>query len=149
MFFKKKGGNPYRDVKDAMEEPTDYDEEIEKPVRSEIRTEVSAPLFVKIDKYRDIIGEIQELKSFVSNLKQTFTILHEIESIRSDTLKIMRASLQRLEKSVLEVDAELVRPKGISLETVQGKEEIVHIEGSLTDLQKQLNELKRELQDIR
>ncbi|MBI2172842.1 MAG: hypothetical protein HYT73_01370 [Candidatus Aenigmarchaeota archaeon] len=147
MLFKRREKDDYSEIKDAIEEPTSYKEYDEEPLME--KPVISAPLFVKIDKYRDVISGIQEMKLFISNIKQVFGVLHETESIRSDALKVMRASIQRLEKSVLEIDSELVRPKGIDLEDLQGKEEIGHIENSLTDLQKQLGDLKRELQDMR
>jgi len=149
MLFKRREKDDYTDVKDAMEEepPKDYKEYDEEPLFT--KRDVSAPLFVKIDKYKNVISEIQEMKMFVSNIKQVFNVLHESENVRSDALKIMRAAIQRLEKNVLEIDNELGRPRGINLEDVQGKDEIEHIEGSLTDLQKQLGDLKRELQGMR
>jgi len=147
MLFKKKEKDDYTDIKEAMEEQpvSEYEEEPLFPRQREI----SAPLFVKIDKYGGVISEIQEMKMFVANIKQVFTVLHETESIRSDALKIMRSALQRLEKNVLEIDAELVRPRGINIEEFQDKSEMHHIEGSLGDLQKQLTDLKRELQGMR
>ncbi|MBI2579495.1 MAG: hypothetical protein HYW27_01200 [Candidatus Aenigmarchaeota archaeon] len=147
MLFKRREKDDFKEIKDAVEEPSDYKEYDEEPLME--RSMGSAPLFVKIDKYKDVISEIQEMKSFMSNIKQVFSVLHETDGIRSDALKVMRASIQRLEKSVLEIDAELVRPKGLSMEDIQGREEAGHIENSLTDLQKQLSELKRELQDMR
>lgn len=148
MLFKKREKDDYREIKDAVEEPTpNYKEYDEEPLME--KSVGSAPLFVKIDKYKDVITEIQEMKMFISNIKQVFGVLHETEGIRSDALKVMRASIQRLEKNVLEIDSDLVRPKGISMEDMQGSEEIGHIENSLTDLQKQLSDLKRELQGMR
>lgn len=108
----------------------------------------SAPLFVKVEKYRDILSGLQEIKTFISNVKQLFTIMHEVETVRSDTLKIMRASIQRLEKSIIEMDSELLRPKGFEFPETSDTE-ISHVESSLGDLQKQVAALKRELQEIR
>jgi hypothetical protein len=60
----------------------------------------------------------------------------------------MRATLQRLERGVVEIDAELLRPKGFDLPT-HDEEDIHHMEDSLGDLQKQLAALRKELQQLR
>ena len=108
-----------------------------------------APLFVKVEKYRDIIKSVQEMKLFVSSTKQVFSVLQEIESLRVDTLNVLRATVQRIERSIVEVDSELLRPYGASVAEVEESTDVNHIESSLTELQKQLNDLKRELQEMR
>ncbi len=107
-----------------------------------------APLFVKVDKYKDIITTIHELKLFLSGTKQLFSLLHEIDSVRSDAISILRATIQRLERSLVEMDSELLRPKGVDM-IQQDHGEASHIESSLNDLQKQLMDLKRELNHLK
>ena len=100
-----------------------------------------------MEKYREILNEIQEMKVFIAGTKQIFTVLNELETVREDALKTLRATVQRMEKSVTEIDTELLRPKGFELET-KSDIELRHIEGSLTDLQSQLQALKHELQEL-
>ena len=139
MFFARKDDKKgMDDIKDIMDLP---------PVEEiPVEREVGAPLFVKVDKYRDIIKSVQEMKLYVASTKQVFTALQEIESLRADTLNVLRATVQRLERSITEIDTELIRPHGV---TVEESAEAGHIESSLTDLQKQLLDLKRELQEMR
>lgn len=108
-----------------------------------------APLFVKVERYSDLIASVQEMKSFVSGTKQLFSILNELESVRADTLKILKATVQRMEKSIIEIDSDLLRPRGFEFEVKQNENEVQHIESSLTDLQKQLMMLRRELQELK
>jgi hypothetical protein len=62
----------------------------------------------------------------------------------------MRASVQRLERSVLEMDTGLLRPRGVDFsEMIESETEVRHIEDSLTDLQNQIASLRRELQDLK
>ena len=148
MFFARRDNNRKKsdlgEIKDAMRlEPIE-----ELPVEElPVERETGAPLFVKVDKYRDLIKSIQELKLYVASTKQVFTVLHETESLRADTLNILRATLQRLERGIIEIDTELLRPYGAG--EVTESAEVTHIETSLTDLQKQLLELKRELQEMK
>ncbi|MBI4019636.1 MAG: hypothetical protein HY364_05310 [Candidatus Aenigmarchaeota archaeon] len=109
----------------------------------------SAPLFVKIDKYYDILKDLQEMKMFLAGTKHLYHVLEEVENVRNDTLKIMRATIQRLEKSVVEMDSGLLRPREDQYPTPQETPEVRHIEGSLNELQGQLDVLKKELQSMK
>jgi hypothetical protein len=114
---------------------------------SEYDAQKSAPLFVKVDKYKELLHGVNEIRAYLSSTKQVFTILQDIETIRSDALKVLRATLQRMEKSVVEVDSELLRPRGA--EFPDEPSEVTHMETSLNELQKQLVDLKRELQQLK
>ena len=112
--------------------------------------EEGAPLFVKVDKYRALIISVQEMKNYIAGLKQLFNVMYDIETMRGDTLKILKATTVKLEKTLTEIDYELLRPKGYNTEELGVEEpDVMHLEGSLTDLQRQLQELKRELQELR
>ena len=52
------------------------------------------------------------------------------------------------EKSMGEIDAELLRPRGISMETAQPAD-VSHVESTLEDLQNQLAALRKELHEMR
>ncbi|MBI4170277.1 MAG: hypothetical protein HY514_01170 [Candidatus Aenigmarchaeota archaeon] len=140
-----------KDIKDAIEEEPHFDEELAPPAPFKpFEQEQSAPLFVKVEKYHDVISGIQEMKLFVAAVKDIFAIMQELEQVRNDALNIMKVTVQRLEKSVVEMDAELLRPRGVSISPFpQGKAEAKHIESSLAELQKQLIELKQELRGMR
>jgi len=110
----------------------------------------TAPLFVKIERYQDVITHVNDMRTFISGLKHIFTLMSEIENIRTDTLKIMRASVQRLERSVSELDSMMLRPGGVPFtEPVRQGKELGNVEDALLELQKQLSDLRRELQDVR
>ncbi len=155
MFFARK--NDMQKIKEAVSageqtQPFPREEFDEREFKEELPAaeyRESAPLFIKVEKYRDILSSLQELKTFVSSVKQLFTVMHDLETVRSDALKIMRASIQRLEKSLIEIDSELLRPKGFEMPEMSSDVEIRHVESSLGDLQKQIAALKRELQEIR
>lgn len=106
-----------------------------------------APLFVKVDKYREILRDIHELKLYNSGLKQLLDLIHDLETLRTDAYKVVRATSQRMEKTLVEVDSELLRPRGAIMSEISREDtEVRHVEGALSELQKQLADLKRELQ---
>ncbi len=106
----------------------------------------SAPLFVKVDKYREALMNLQEIKSLLSGTKQLFTILNDIETIRTETLKLLRATLQRTERNVVELDSGLLRPSNLpEMPSSEHAIKTAHTEEALSDLQEQVNSLKKEL----
>ena len=147
MFFKKDKGKDIREIKKMIDMP-EREEMEELPHMQAVEHETGAPLFVKVDKYRDIIKTIQELKLFVASTKQVFSVLQEVENLKSDSMNVLRTTVQRLERSILEIDSELLRPHGVGI-TDTKSQEVGHLESSLEELQKQLMELKRELQDMK
>ena len=155
MFFHKKTKvrQDMRDIKEAMEAPEEMPS-LEQPPAMERQTfsqppaaNTPAPLFVKVDKYREMLITVRELKLFLSSAKQVFATLHELESLRNDAINIMRANIQRMEKSVMEMDSTLLKPHGVSMaELGIAQAEVRSIDTTLTDLQRQLEDLRAELQ---
>ena len=153
MFFKRKPhedkydkhDRQYEEIKNSMDLPIEPAPEEEFIQRKE---PTSAPLFVKVEKYQSLLGSINEMRSFVSSMKQLFNVIYELEAVRADSLKIMRANIQRLEKNLLEIDSGLLRPKGLEMPAYT-EGEVHHIEDSLGDLQRQLSDLRRELQELK
>lgn len=145
-FFKRERKKDIDEIKQAVSaEPIS---EFTPPPPIE-RKEEFAPMFVKVEKYKDVLSTVQEIKIFISGVKQLFAVINDLEALRSDSLKILRATIGRMEKSLVEIDHELLRPRGFEIEFPHGEIEIRHIEDSLTDLQNQLASLRRELETLK
>jgi len=109
-----------------------------------------APLFVKVDKYKEVLSLIQEMKVFISGIKQLFNILQDLEALRIDAIKIMKATIQRLERRMIEMDSDLLRPKGYEAPLMSPVEaEASHVEDSLTELQGEIARMRRELEGLK
>ena len=129
---------------EKVEKPAET-EEVQKAIRPvEKKEKPLAPVFIKVEKYKEIISTIEEIKILLRGTKQIFSILSEIEGIRDDALKILSSAIQRAERDVIAVDSYMLRPPELEIE-----EKPSHIEKSLEDLQKQLQELKTELNKIK
>jgi len=112
--------------------------------------EMSAPLFVKLDKYKELASKVQEMRVYLGAIKQSFSILSELEIIRNDALKIVSATITKFERMVLEMDADLLKPVGVSWQDVGVKEpEVEHLDDALTDLQNQIKALRSELENLK
>jgi cob(I)alamin adenosyltransferase len=132
------------------EVPRDMELEEVLPEPAPRRGKESAPLFVKVSRYKELIDSINDMKTFNASLKQMFLVINEADNVRNDALKIMRATVNRLDKTLAEIDSELVRPEGIDLEKVSYSEsEVRYIEKSLSQLQRQLAVLRKDIHDLK
>lgn len=141
------------------EQPTDYEplergvgpqtyeaEEPPKAIKKVIQPkEAVAPLFVKVDKYGEILSQLQEIKMLISGIKAVFPLLVEVDAVERDAIDTLRTTLQKIEKNVVILDSEFLRPGQMKIE-VESPKDVSHIEDSLAQLQRQLSSLKNELQ---
>ena len=150
MLFKKRTDkNQEIDEIEKLIEPEIEAEEyssFREPVVIEPNKE-SAPLFVKVDKYKETLINLQEIRILINGIKNVFSLFTEIETVKNDALKLLRVTLQRIEKNVIELDSGLLRPHDVSIK-VDKESEVKHIEDSLSQLHEQISTLKTEIEKM-
>jgi hypothetical protein len=107
-----------------------------------------APLFVKIDKYRSVLNSINDLKTTVIMIKNALVLQKEIEGLRDENRRLMEAAINKIDKKIVILDSEFLRPEGFEEEFPPPIYESEGLEGVITDLKKQIEGLKSELQTI-
>lgn len=110
---------------------------------------VYAPLFVKIDRYRNIISSVSSLRNTAIVVKNTLSVMNELEKTKQQTTSLMREAIEKLEKRLNSLDNELVRPAGLNTQAPTEVYQDVHnVEATLADLKSQIQQLKSELQQM-
>lgn len=69
----------------------------------------SPPLFIKIDKYRELVQNIKELRSNALNLRDTLDALNDIEKELKNGISITQNSLDRFNTILTTLDSKLLR----------------------------------------
>ncbi|MEM5861014.1 MAG: hypothetical protein QXL09_01480 [Candidatus Aenigmatarchaeota archaeon] len=113
-----------------------------------------APLFVKVEKYREIITTIQEIKTLIAGLRNLFSIIEEIDQVKSDALNTLRITLQRVEKNIIQLDANFLRTGSEEIEKVKETIrpraiEANELEDSLKQLYEELAAMKDEIEKMK
>ena len=121
-------------LKEAVNEPSDVVEEY---------VEAGMPVFIKIERYEDLISIIDELKSFHSALVEVKRIIDEIEAVRSSALSLLDRVNSRIDNRIKELDSFLSRPKGLPLE--KKTKEARDIDEAVSRLKEELEQLKKEI----
>jgi hypothetical protein len=116
-------------------------------IRNEPEKPAVAPLFVKMDRYRQILTTIGNLKTALMIVKNSLVTLKQIEKVRDDTFNIVGDIIEKMDDKLIVLDNNLLRPAGFH-ESEQGspeQQDIRSIEATVADLQGQIEQLKSEL----
>ncbi len=106
-----------------------------------------APLFVKIDRYRNILRSLAELKTTVTLARNALVTLDQIERIKYDNLSLISNAMNKIDKKLTSLDSEFLRPSGFQEETADNSE-VESLQGVISDLRSQIDELKNEMQQV-
>jgi len=70
-----------------------------------------APVFIKIEKYKDVIGIMGLIKEKIANVDKALARIKEIKAKEDAELSSWKASLQTTETKINEVDKSLFEPE--------------------------------------
>jgi len=103
------------------------------------------PLFIKIDKYRDVLKNVQELKSFSVGLRDAMDAIADVEHELKTGLEIANKALDRFNTLLALLDSKLIRIEGVEPADVQTPKEIDDYVKGLYD---QIERIKHDLRTI-
>lgn len=112
-----------------------------------------APLFIKIERYREVVHNIQQLRSFALSLRDALDALTEIERQLQTGISISHKALDSFNNIISLLDAKLshthmeeqdVREIEREVETQTPRE----IETYVQNINQEMQKLKKDLQSI-
>lgn len=141
---------------EKIEEPIEeVPVEVEKPVeeekvvpKKELKKPGFAPLFVKIERYKSVLDAINEIKTTVMMIKNALGIQKQIEELRNENRGLLESAVNKVDKKVLTLDSEFLRPSGYEEEFLPPVHETEGLETVVDDLKEQIESLKSELKTI-
>lgn len=104
-----------------------------------------APLFVKIDRYRNILSAMGQIRTSIAMIRNSFATLNELEKARLETLKLIEEAVNKVEAKILSLDSEMLRPTGALPEAMPEYHDVETVQATVADLQGQIKEMKSEL----
>jgi hypothetical protein len=118
------------------------------PIRESERPSF-APLFIKIDRYRQILNSIGNLKTAMIMIKNSLVTVIELDKARDETFKLIQDAMEKMEKRLSMLDQELIRPSGYH-EFAENLEyhDVETIGATVADLRGQIEQLKSELENV-
>ncbi len=111
-----------------------------------------APVFVKIDKYEEILTELSDMKATMNNIKNLAEVFSLVREVQLDSVSILDGLMKELERSQIKLDKILGRLEDVQ-ERVSGSryesvkkmapEEIDGIEDRIRKIREEINKLNR------
>jgi histone H3/H4 len=123
--------------------PEEKPEPEEKIKTEEIRKFV--PVFVKLEKYEEILNTIAGVKGILNLLKDSFSIFEENERIRREAVEAIKENVEEIEKKISSLDSILLRPVEYEEKEFRAEE----VKDTLSVLRSQIEKLKQELQSLK
>ncbi len=109
-----------------------------------------APLFVKIDRYQEVLGTIDALKTTLLSVRDLLNLMQQLDKIKLEAETLMQKNIQEIVMNISNMDKEFVRPKGVEIEEHPlPKFESGKVEGYVGELQRELDNLRAQLQTVR
>jgi hypothetical protein len=116
-------------------------EEIEEPVEMKKEIPQFAPLFIKLDKYKNILHEMAELKMTMLTIKNTLAVVNEMDKLKTDSMKMIQDAITRVDKKLATLDTEFLKPTGYH--------DIMPQQMATQDMQSELDALRGQIEALR
>lgn len=106
-----------------------------------------APLFVKIEKYKEILESIQKLKMALKNIQFLLAFKEQIKKVDTEADELLLKTTQNFSHLTNEFSMNFAIPRGVSYIPKPPIEE--KVDTSVSDLGVKITKLREELEKIR
>ncbi len=104
------------------------------------------PLFVKLEKYNEIIANIKTLKSYVLALRDALDALNDMEKELKRGFEVIQRAVDKINMVVANLDEKLLKLEGIERKiSVEPSKEI---ENYIKSLYEETEKIKEELKSL-
>ncbi|MFB6076133.1 MAG: hypothetical protein ABEK17_03225 [Candidatus Aenigmatarchaeota archaeon] len=122
-------------------------ERIPERSKPDFKAPASAPLFIKIDRYKEVLEQLGEIRKTLKSLKKLLNLLVNIDDLKGNTMSTFKDAIGDVTDSLISLDEQFIRPEGAD-EIIPEEETKSEVEDYMTDLRSELSELRRELDKI-
>jgi len=103
------------------------------------------PLFVKVDKYQEIISSIQKLKSYSLGLRDALDALSDIEKELQNGMSVINRALDSFNSIIAMLDSKLLRIQGVERTTAEIPKEM---DEYVRDVHDQMEKIRHDIKSI-
>jgi len=108
-----------------------------------------APVFVRVDKYKEILSHIQNLKINLNNLQNVIAVRKHVHKINAESDDILERALQKFAESTNLFGREFVTPRGPEQLAKGNEVSGSEIDNTISQLGNEVVKLKEELEKIK
>ncbi len=107
------------------------------------KPEDELPLFIKVDRYESLLSIIDEIKHLSSVMNEVTVVLHQIDQLRKKAEESLERVRDDINERLAEIDRMLIRPADYTRKSYEARE----IEETLSQLKREIEELRKGLGD--
>jgi len=109
-----------------------------------------APLFIKIEKYRETLENLENLENYLKGMSKLFDLINELERIRRMNIEALIKLYHKVTATASKLYGGLLKPRGMKFEaSLIGESEIEKLDSVIRDLNKELNALREEIDKLK
>lgn len=107
----------------------------------------NVPVFIKIEKYEEILNNIQELKHIIALIRSSLSIFEESEKVKSETIELVKENMENFESKIDSLKSALLAEgtREEKIAEIQHKDEMKEV---LSNLKAQIDKLREEIQSM-
>ncbi len=128
-------------IKEAVDRKPDFS--MSRPGMS-----ASPPVFVKVDRYRELLQDIQKLRSYSLGLRDALDAMSEIEKEFKTAMELTNKVLDKVNIIISSLDMKLLKKTGVSHDDDSDIKPPAEVESYLKGIYDQVEKLKSELQTL-
>ena len=102
-------------------------------------------MFIKIDKYRDVVDSLHKLKSYSLSLRDALDALADIQKELQHGISLTQRALDKFNTTISAIDAKITRATPREVDHVPAEGEMSNY---VKDLHKQMERIKKDLGSI-
>ena len=76
-----------------------------------MRERIGAPVFVKVDEYKEILDVLDLIKSKISEIRQTLGGISEIRNEEDAEVSMWNSTIDDIEKKISDIDRMMAEPE--------------------------------------
>lgn len=133
----------------ALPKPSQHELQAEaaKPELVEVHARDSAPLFIRIDRYKELLSYLHLLRLEMTNLKDLMGVLKTTQEMLKETNDALSLTIEKTDVYLSSMDSELLKPRGLDID-VEESSKRMEMRMTLEELNIHLEKLREEVRSI-
>jgi hypothetical protein len=108
-----------------------------------------APLFVRVDRYKEILSHIQGLRSTLSSLENVLAVRKHVHKINAESDEILEKALRKFADSTNMFGQEFITPRGPEEFARVGESPENAFDSTISQIGDEIVKLRKELEKIK
>jgi hypothetical protein len=108
-----------------------------------------APIFVRVDKYKEILSHIQDLKATIKDIESALAARKNIHKINAESDELMEKAVQKFAASTNLFGKEFTTPRGAEQFANGPAEQSDMVDSTISKISDEVVKLKLELEKIK